>query len=122
MARQMNTLHFGQHKGQPISAVPTDYLLWVFGSFPKLRNKLRGVLEGRGLTVAQVQDLSRHHKVLGKEPESDEKRRKRLLKPRKVRRTDEQKRANDAARAMGKEIPFPRYQHPRALRYFHRPS
>jgi len=118
MAKQMREMMFGQYRGMPITEVPTNYLIWVFGSFPKLRNKLRGVLGSRGLSPKQIEQQSSRHKVLSKYPESAAKRNKRLLKPKKVRRTDEQKRANDAARAMGKEVPFPRYQQPRAVRWF----
>jgi hypothetical protein len=120
MAKQMSVMMFGKYKGQMIDEVPTDYLIWAFGSFPKLRNKLREVLEKRGLSRNQVQNRSSRHKVLSKEPESDEKRRQRLLKPRKVRRTDQQKQANDVARAMGRQVPYPRYQQPRELRHFTR--
>jgi hypothetical protein len=120
MAEQMSVMMFGKHKGQMIQEVPTDYLIWALGSFPKLRNKLREVLEQRGLSRNQIQILSSRHKVLSNEPESDEKRRQKLLKPRKVRRTEQQKQANDAARAMGRQVPYPRYQQPRELRYFTR--
>jgi hypothetical protein len=119
-AQPMTQMYFGKYKGTMIDDVPTDYLVWVFGSFPKLRNKLRLVLEGRGLSPDQISHLSSRHKVLSKNPVSAAKRRQKLLKPKRVRRTDAQNRANDAARAIGQEIPFPRYQIPRELRYFAR--
>lgn len=118
MAKQMSLMMFGKYKGLSVAEVPTEYLLWVFGSFPKLRTKLTGVLADRGLSPKQITQRSRQHKVLSKEPESDQRRLKRLLKPRRVRRTDEQKRANEVARAMGHDIPYPRYVFPKALGYF----
>jgi hypothetical protein len=118
MAKQMSVMRFGQYKGQKIEEVPTGYLIWVFGSFPKLRNSLRDVLADRGLSPQQIEQLSACHAVLGKYPESNEKRNKQRWKPKRLRRNDEQKRANDAARAMGMEVPYPRYQQPRELAYF----
>lgn len=118
MAKQMSVMMFGKYKGMQIEDVPTNYLIWVFGSFPKLRNKLRGVLAERGLSRKQITTQSSQHRVLSMEPESDEVRLKKLMKPRKVRRTDEQKRANEVARKMGHPMPYPRYQPPRAWAYF----
>jgi hypothetical protein len=120
MAKQMSVMMFGKYKGQPVDEVPTSYLLWVYGSFPKLRNKLQGILEARGLSRNEIRKRSGRHKVLGRVPESNEKRRKQQMKPRKIRRTDDQKRANNVARAIGHDIPFPQYQQPLELQYFTR--
>lgn len=114
MAKQMCVMRFGQYKGQNIAQVPTDYLLWVFGSFPKLRTQLVGVLAERGLSPEDTKALSRRHPVLGKAPESDERRRRRRMKPKKKKRTDEQKKANALARIMGHDIPYPRYEQPKS--------
>ena len=76
MAKQISVMMFGKYKGMGIEQVPTDYLLWVFGSFPKLRNKLRGVLSGRGLSPEDIEQRSKQYRVLGKSPKSFEKRRK----------------------------------------------
>jgi hypothetical protein len=117
MAKQMSVMMFGKYKGMGIEQVPTDYLLWVFGSFPKLRNKLRGVLSGRGLSPEDIEQRSKQYRVLGKSPKSLEKRRKRP-KWKRLTRTEEQLRANNVARAMGMEIPYPKYLVPAELKYF----
>lgn len=117
MAKQMCVMMFGRHKDMRIEEVPTDYLLWVFGSFPKLRNKLREVLVGRGLSLEQIEQKCQRHQVLAKSPESSKKRNKRP-KWKRLTRSDEQLRANNVARAMGMEIPYPRHQAPAELRYF----
>lgn len=128
MAKQMSVMMFGKYEGMKIEQVPTDHLLWVFGSFPKLRNKLRGVLSGRGLSLEEIERRSSCHEVLGKWPVSDEKREekgknkptknKKPTKWKRLTRSDEELRANDVARAMGMEIPYPRHQVPIELRYF----
>jgi hypothetical protein len=118
MAKQMSVMRFGQYKGQRIEEVPTSYLIWVFGSFPKLRNGPRDVLRDRGLSPQQIEQKSGCHAVLGKYPESSEKRITKRWRPKRIRRNDEQKRANDAARAMGIEVPYPRFEQPRELAYF----
>jgi hypothetical protein len=118
MAKPFETMYFGQYKGQPVSAVPTDYLLWVFGSFPKLRKKLYGVFEQRGLSEAQVKTMSSEHHVLDSYPVPAQKRAWRKIRPKKRRRNDQQLKANDVARVMGQEVPYPKNPTPRAWNYF----
>jgi uncharacterized protein (DUF3820 family) len=118
MAKQMETMYFGQYKGQHISEVPTDYLRWAFGSFPKLRNKLRRVLQERGISTEQLKTLSESTKVLSSQPISDAKRRWRRIRPKKGRRSEEQLRANDIARIMGHDVPYPKNPTPRMWNYF----
>jgi hypothetical protein len=118
MAKPMEMMYFGQYKGQRITQVPTGYLLWVYGSFPKLRNKLSGALGQRGVTTERLSELREATTPLAKVPVSNEKRQKKRWKVKHTRRNDDQKQANEVARAMGHEIPFPRYQQPRELRYF----
>jgi len=87
MAKPMTTMMFGKYQGQSSDAVPTDYLVWVFGSFPKLRKKLESILLSRGLTAPQLKTVTQKARVLGKEPESDEHREERLARKR-LRRPD----------------------------------
>jgi hypothetical protein len=118
MAKPFETMYFGQYKGQPVSAVPTDYLLWVFGSFPKLRKKLYGVFEQRGLSEAQVTTMSSEHHVLDSYPVPAQKRAWRKIRPKKRRRNEQQLKANEVARVMGQEVPYPKNPMPRAWKYF----
>jgi hypothetical protein len=118
MAKPFETMYFGQYKGQHVSAVPTDYLLWVFGSFPKLRKKLYGVFEERGFSEAQVKTMSSEHRVLDSYPVPDQKRAWRKIRPKKRRRNDQQLKANEVARVMGQEVPYPKNPTPRMWKYF----
>jgi len=118
MAKPLTTLYFGKYRGQDVGSVPTSYLGWVFACFPKMRNKIRPVLRERGLSAAEIRSFSVGRRVLGPRPQSEEKRRAKPLKPKRVRRNEQQLKANDAARAMGHQIPYPRYQLPHHLSYF----
>ena len=118
MAKQMETLYFGAYKGQHITQVPTSYLLWVYGAFPKLRNKLCSALGQRGVTTERLCEVREATTPLAQVPVSTEKRQKKRWKLKRIQRSDDQKQANEVARAMGHETPYPRYQQPRELRYF----
>ena len=118
MAKQMETLYFGQYKGLHISQVPTGYLLWAYGSFPKLRNKLSGALGERGVTTERLSEQRDIIQPLARVPESNEKRQQRRWKCKRIQRSDDQKQANEVARAMGHETPYPRHHKPREWKYF----
>ncbi len=105
MAKAATTLWFGIHKGKPIETIPLDYLVWVYGSFSKLRNSLRPVLLDRGVDQDRLDQAMKRGKYLGKWPIS----KKKVAKPkvRLLKRCDHQLEANYLARAMGMTVPYP---------------
>ena len=105
MAKPATTLFFGIHKGKPIETIPLDYLVWVYGSFSKIRNSLRPVLLGRGVDQERLDQAVKEAKYLGKRPVAEEKVAKK--KVRRLKRSDHQLVANDVARIMGMSVPYP---------------
>jgi hypothetical protein len=65
MAKQMSVIPFGQYRGRQISEVPTQYLLWIYATFRKLRKKLHQPLVRRGLTPRRLAEVALRNTAVG---------------------------------------------------------
>ena len=65
MAKQMSVIPFGQYRGRHISEVPTQYLLWIYATFRKLRKKLHQPLVRRGLTPRRLAEVTLRNTAVG---------------------------------------------------------
>jgi hypothetical protein len=70
------------------------------------------------VTTERLSEMREATTALAKVPVSNEKRQKKRWKVKHTRRNDDQKQANEVARAMGHETPYPRHQKPREWKYF----
>lgn len=97
MAKQMSVMRFGKHQGLDVALVPTDYLVWIYGSFPKPRTKVIGILGGRGLSQNQISTLSGKHRVLGSVPRSNGRRSENSVQCGRRKRTNRRNKSEMAA-------------------------
>ena len=65
MSKQMSVIPFGQYRGRQISEVPTQYLLWIYATFRKLRKKLHQPLVRRGLTPRRLAEVALRNTTAG---------------------------------------------------------
>jgi len=65
MAKQMSVIPFGQYRGRHISEVPTQYLLWIYATFRKLRKKLHQPLVRRRLTPRRLAEVALRNTAVG---------------------------------------------------------